>query len=173
MAPFPAQGSSVLTVSQKRCGLALLSSMACSSIRRIPLAARYEKHPRRAAEGVVVSECKLFAKGLLRKILQRLERANLDDATRRLGLENRFHLGERVDALASLGGRLVDHHDLHEARNGKHARPLLAYGRLDLIGQRFKNRLHLLARKLSARGDSLNDFALAGGFSGHRAVLLL
>lgn len=45
-------------------------------------------------------------------VLEFLERTNFHDIAGRLGLEGRLFLGERIDALAFLGGRLVLNHDL-------------------------------------------------------------
>ena len=53
---------------------------------------------------------------LLRHVLESFERPDLDDFTSGLGRKDLLLLGERVDSLPFAGGRLMNDHDLHQAR---------------------------------------------------------
>src|ERR1019366_4041759 len=50
------------------------------------------------------------------RVFDGLDRTRLDELPGRLGLEYRRLLGEGIDALARLGGGLLDDHELCEAR---------------------------------------------------------
>ncbi len=60
--------------------------------------------------------------------------------------------------------RLVDDHDLGQARDGEQAGTLLAYGGLDLPGQGLEHRVHLLAGQVRGFGNVGHDLTLACSF---------
>ena len=66
--------------------------------------------------------------------LQALEGQNLHDVAGRLGLEDGFFPGKRVDSLAGLGGSLSDDLDLHQPRHRKDAWAAFAEVFLDEAG---------------------------------------
>src|SRR5665811_111168 len=97
----------------------------------------------------------------LNRVLRSLHRAHLENLAGRLRLEDGGFLGEGVDALARLGGRLLDHDELGEARQHELAgllHFLVAKGR-----QRFEDGLHVLLGQLKLVGNILNEF----GFRHH------
>src|SRR5262249_7402037 len=55
------------------------------------------------------------------RVLDRLDRARPDDLPGRLGLEHHLFLGEGVDALARLGGGLLDDDEFRKAGNDEDA----------------------------------------------------
>src|SRR2546423_12355809 len=97
---------------------------------------------------------------LLGHVLESLEGAHLDDLAGGLGLEHDLFLGERINSLACLGGRLLDDHDLHQSGHSEDASALLADGIADFLRERIEDGLHLLARKLGGVGDVVDDFTL-------------
>src|SRR5690606_38671959 len=96
-------------------------------------------------------------------VLQRLEREDLDDLPRRLGLEDGLFLGEGVDALARLGRRLLDDLDLHQAGDGEEAGAAASDVLLDLLVERIEDRLDLLLGELRLLGDAGEQLGLGGG----------
>ena len=91
---------------------------------------------------------------------------------RRLGLEHHLLAGERIDALAGLGGRLL--HDLHlqQARHGEQT--VAAQALLDHAAERIEDASDLLAGEPRVLGDVCQDFRLrrCATLFRHFAVLL-
>src|SRR5690606_13872982 len=95
-------------------------------------------------------------------VLQRLEREDLDDLPRRLGLEDGLFLGEGVDALARLGRRLLDDLDLHQAGGGEEAGAAGSDGLLDLLVERIEARINLLLAEVGCLADVGDGLGLRG-----------
>src|ERR1700722_8498185 len=78
----------------------------------------------------------------LHRVLGRFHRACPDDLAGRLGLEHHRLAGERIGALARLGGGLLDDHEFGKAGNQEHS------GFLQLLvadgGEGFQNALDIL-----------------------------
>src|SRR5208283_5370131 len=101
-------------------------------------------------------------------VLDRLHGASLDHLAGRLGLEYRRLLGERVDALALLGGRLLDHDHAHEPGHDEDA-IFLQLGMAD-GGHGLKDALDVLAGEFVLRlvGEKLDQFRLGKRTFSHR-----
>src|SRR5207245_2105567 len=111
-------------------------------------------------------------RGLLDEVLQGLQRARADDLARWLGLDGDLFLREGVDALALLGGGLVDDAQLEEPREDEDSRTLLAELPRDQTRQLLEDAVDLLLAELRLLGDLGDDLRLAHSASGHRALLL-
>src|SRR6185312_3603990 len=86
------------------------------------------------------------AERLDHRVFGGLDRARAHDLAGGLGLEHRRLLGEGVDPLPLLGGRLLDDHELRESRNQEGS------GLLELFvadgGERLEDALHVFAGEL-------------------------
>src|SRR5258707_4954460 len=97
---------------------------------------------------------------LSNRVFDGLDRAGLDELPGRFGLEYRRLFGEWVDALACLGGRLFDDHELGKAR--QHESP----GLLELLvadaRQRLDDAFDILSRQTARMlvRNCLNEFRL-------------
>ena len=93
-------------------------------------------------------------------VLELLERTNLDDRGRRLGLEHDFFLRERADAFACLGGWLANGGDLEQTGENELADGVLLDVTFDDVGQAVENSSHLLAAEFGVRCDLVQDLGL-------------
>src|SRR5580700_3904412 len=90
--------------------------------------------------------------------LEALERHHADLLAGRLGLEHHLLAGERVDAFARLGGRLL--HDLHLEKTGHREQTVAAQALLDNAAERIEDAADLFAGQPRVFGDVCQDFRL-------------
>ena len=108
--------------------------------------------------------CNVAPSGAQTMSFQCLERLNLHHVAGGLGFEDRLFLGEGIDALARLGGRLADDFDFRQARDREHARPALLQILGNQCGEVFEHAGDLFLAKLARFGQELSISDLVIGF---------
>src|SRR5581483_5008632 len=134
------------------------SKAAAGTTRRLREKARQPADPECRATGraeILSPPCAVRYATRLHRVLGGFDWPCPHDLPRRLGLEHGRLLGEGIDALARLGGRLLDDNELREARQHKRA------GLLELFvsdaGERLEHALYVLLGELALGCDPLDQ----------------